>query len=255
MHRGWVLIPGHKTYASPQRNELGLQPLQNPELGWSFKATADQACLLRPRLSQDSGARARLRWGAWRRRKASCGSFLFGPVQIPRDSEVLAVFASAPKGMAGVKPFQGRPPPPGEGCAQPGFSLPTPRGLQPPLRQPRTPGWVADAQAPDWDTHTHFWTSIRLQTPLNGVPEITTVSNNKPPNRLSWPFGTPLHTPLMLPWWRLDLYDFLYEGKSKQKDVTPNPATGRPWRGAAGAWQGAWDRAGGGGGGRYSQQA
>ena len=53
------ILSMHRPHSSTQGKELGLQLLQNPELGQSFKAVADQICLLSPRLSQDSWARAK----------------------------------------------------------------------------------------------------------------------------------------------------------------------------------------------------
>lgn len=99
---------------------------------------------------------------------------------------------------------------------------PIPGGLEPPT-QGSPPGSINIHSRELW---VHFRSSARPPTPLNCKPEIITTNNNKPRNRLNWPFCTSLNTLLMLSWHPLDLRDFLLQGKSKLKDVT-KPASGR----------------------------
>lgn len=133
MHRGWVPFSMHRTCTSTQRNEFGLQPLENRELGWSFKVTADQICLLRPRLSQDSWGGAQLRRRHLAKEEGTLWLISVLPCSNCRGFRgpcclLVYLFSLAPKGTAGVKPFYGRLPRHAQVRALP----PSTNGLQPP---------------------------------------------------------------------------------------------------------------------------
>lgn len=115
-------------------------------------------------------------------------------------------FSSPHKGRAGVKPPYGRPSPPEE-CESTGGGC-TSQHLWPP--QDASPRFI---NAVPEGTVDELLTSVRPQTPLSCAPEITTTNNKQPWNRLNWSFCTPLNILLTLSWRRLDLHDFLLQGK------------------------------------------
>lgn len=91
---------------------------------------------------------------------------------------------------------------------QVGAEPPSTHGLQPPQdASPLVINVVSEG------TVDELLTSVRPQTPLSCAPEIITTNNEQPRNQLNWPFCTALNTLQTLPWRRLDLHDFLLQGK------------------------------------------